>query len=174
MTSATHALVAVLVAISFDLPIVPAVFGALLPDVDLRFGLQNYKRERGLLKSHRGITHHAALIPGLFIFGLFAKDFFVDPVAGYLLSFSVGYISHLILDTFNPLGIPYRLGYYPRFSLKVVRTGGKGEIFVILLLVALLSYLLNGNGFSLDIFVGKRIGEVWENLMGGLFDEVFH
>ncbi len=174
MISATHTLVAVLVALAFDLSIVPTVFGALLPDVDLKFGLQNYRQERGLFKSHRGITHHAVLIPGLFMFGLFAKDFLNDPMASYLLSFSVGYISHLILDAFNPLGIPYKLGYYPRFSLKVVRTGGRGEIFVILLLVAILSYLLGSKGFSLNVFMGKEISRSWENLMGGLFDEVLH
>ncbi len=174
MTSATHVLAATITALTLNLPIIPTVFGAILPDIDLKLGLQKFRQERGLFRSHRGITHHAVLIPIFFILGIFAKDFLGKPLGDYILSFSMGYISHLALDTFNPLGIPYSFGYYPRFSLKLVKTGGKGEIFAILLLVAVLTYLLNGKELSPALFIGDETSKFWINLLGGLLNEVLH
>ena len=156
MTLGTHVLAAVILASILNLPVVPAVVGSILPDVDLKKGLP-YPNKRTLFNSHRGITHHAALPALMFLGALCVKDF-VNPYIGfYLLSFAVGYASHLILDSLTPLGIPYTIGYYPRFSLKLVKTGKVGEIFVILLLVSFLIFLANQGKLGFETLFGEEL-----------------
>ena len=139
MTLGTHLLAAVVLSISFHLPVIPAMVGAALPDIDLKKGLP-FRQNRTLFNAHRGITHHLLWAPLLLILSLYVKDFLNYRVGVWLLSFSLGYASHLFLDALTPLGVPYREKYYPRFSFKLFRTGKLGEIFVILILLFLLIY----------------------------------
>ncbi len=153
MTAGTHLLAGVVTALSLNLPIFPALLGSIAPDIDLKKGLP-FRQNRTLFNSHRGITHHIFIPFTLFILSLFLKDF-VNPVLGiYALSFSIGYASHLLLDALNPLGIPYTFRYYPRFSLKLMKSGRLGELFVILTLVALLFYEVKGNPLTLKEVFG--------------------
>jgi len=117
MTAGTHVLAAILVAAVFNLPAIPAIVGSVLPDLDLKKGLP-FPSKRTLFNSHRGITHHVAIPALMFLIAIWAKDFVNSQLSIYLLSFSAGYASHLLLDSLNPLGIPYTHRYYPYFPLN--------------------------------------------------------
>ena len=84
---------------------------------------------------HRTITHS---LLGLFLFSipifLFLKE--------YVLVFMFAYLSHLVLDTLTPMGVPWLWPVITkRFSLPVMRTGGIVEgIFVVTFLIG--SYYL--------------------------------
>jgi len=169
MTAGTHILAGILMAAFLKLPVLPAAVGSVVPDIDLSKGLPPpYKRN--LFNSHRGITHHP-IVPAFLLLGVFflRKNGFIE-LSTYLLSFTVGYISHLILDALNPLGIPYKFSYYPRFSLKWMKSGRIGEIFVILLLISLLVAIVDISnlrilGFSFDVrfedWIKKFVEEVF-------------
>jgi inner membrane protein len=156
MTAGTHVLAGILVAAIFNLPVIPAVIGSIFPDIDLKKGLP-FPPERTLFNSHRGITHHIIIPVFLFLVAIWTKDFFSLQLGIYLISFSFGYASHLLLDSLNPLGIPYTTSYYPRLSLKLMKAGRTGEIFVILLLVSLLIFLINQGKLGLEIIFGDEI-----------------
>jgi len=174
MTFGTHALAGVLIALSFNLPVLPSVLGSVAPDVDLKLGLQRFRQERGLFKTHRGITHHLLVAVAFLLLSLAVRDLVNRQFGIYLLSFAVGYASHLFLDALNPLGVPYGFGYYPRFSLKLMRSGGKGEIFVILVLIAGLLFL-SGNGNAIpEQFLGNSVFSLLKKSLKEVFDEVFY
>ncbi len=139
MTTGTHVLAGIVLASYLKLPVLPAAVGSIVPDVDLGKGLP-FPPKRTLFNSHRGITHHPLIVILLFILSLTVKDFLNGEAGVLILSFTVGYGSHLILDALTPLGIPYKHKYYPRLSLKLFKTGKLGELFVILLLLTALIY----------------------------------
>ncbi len=157
MTFGSHVLAGIVLASFLKLPILPSVFGALLPDVDLKNGLP-FPSKRTLLNSHRGITHHPLIPLVLFFLSLGVKDFLNKNLGINLLSFTVGYSSHLLLDLLTPLGIPYKTKYYPRLSLKLFKTGKLGELFVILILVGLLIYQIKNGYLDYNSFKLPGIG----------------
>jgi inner membrane protein len=115
-----------------------AVIGSTFPDIDLKFSslIPSKGKKKTLLNTHRGITHHPMLVLLLFlIWASLVKflpqyKFYWD----FLYGFWVGYLSHLVLDMLTPLGIPIGTSYYPRLSLKLMKTGGIGEKFFALIL----------------------------------------
>lgn len=139
MTAGTHILAGVVLSSFLNLPLLPAALGSIAPDIDTRLGLP-FPPKRTLFNAHRGITHHPAVAGFLFILSIAVKDFLNAKTGIFLLSFTVGYASHLLLDLLTPLGIPYKFKYYPRLSLKLVKTGKLGELFVILMLLTALIY----------------------------------
>jgi inner membrane protein len=148
MTAGTHILAGILVATLLKLPVLPAAVGSIFPDIDVGKGLPPpYKRN--LLNSHRGITHHPVIPLCLLVLVFFLRMKGFCSVSVYLLSFTVGYISHLLLDVLNPLGIPYKFSYYPRLTLKLMKTGKWGEIFVILLLISTLLAAVSVKDFQI-------------------------
>jgi inner membrane protein len=151
MTFGTHVLGALILSSFLNLPVIPAVLGSVIPDIDHGKGLPPPKK-RTLLNSHRGMTHHLAIPLALFLISLTVKDFLNERAGIDLLSFSAGYFSHLILDALTPLGIPYKFSYYPRFSLKLLKTGKLGEIFVILIFVIALIFEVKRGELRLNLF----------------------
>ena len=139
MTAGTHILAGVVLSSFLNLPVLPAALGSIAPDIDIKLGLP-FPPKRTLFNAHRGITHHPAVAGFLFILSIAVKDFLNERTGIFLLSFTVGYASHLLLDLLTPLGIPYKFKYYPRLSLKLVKTGKLGELFVILMLLTALIY----------------------------------
>ena len=123
MTGIGHLIVAGVLSYHFSLNPVFALLGAVLPDKDLVWGWGKRKK-RTLLNSHRGITHHFFIVPLLFTL------YYLYPYPE-LLAFAVGYTSHLVMDAMTPLGIPYRLSYYPRFSIPVYKTGSWREWVIV-------------------------------------------
>ena len=142
MTLVTHAVIGYLVAkkLGAGLPHTAAVVtGSLVPDLDWLWAIRG---ERSLW-GHRGITHHFTvflLCTAVWFFGhtaffisLIPLDFL--PYLPYARHFCLGYALHILADVFNPSGIPYGLGYYPRFRLSVVRVGSFREVLLCLLLL---------------------------------------
>lgn len=80
--------------------------GSILPDIDIKMGIK-----------HRGFTHS---LPCFIIlsYGLFLRDFEVG------LFFSIGYISHLILDFLTQKGIQLFFPFNKRFGIKIFKTNG--------------------------------------------------
>lgn len=147
MTAGTHVLAGVVLSSFLNLPVIPATLGSVAPDIDIKLGLP-FPPKRTLFNAHRGVTHHPAVAGFLFILSIAVKDFLNEKAGIFLLSFTVGYFSHLLLDILTPLGIPYKLKYYPRLSLKLVKTGKLGELFVILMLLTALIYQVKAGIFD--------------------------
>ncbi len=156
MTSGTHILFGVVVASALKLPIVPAMIGSILPDMDLKKGLP-FRQNRTLFNSHRGITHHPIIPIMLFMVYIYISQNFPHEIVlnKILLSFDVGYASHLLLDMLNPLGIPFTFSYYPRLSFKITRTGGIGEVITAVCLICALIELVNKHMLTLNSIIGK-------------------
>ena len=150
--------------------------GGLAPDIDqptadlwhrLRGGRIYAKIFTPFFGGHRTISH--SLI-GIFIFGFIAKE--ALRLASSVLivnmdivwtSFMIGYISHLIMDTFTKEGVPWffpipiRLGI-PPFSFLRIKTSGlveKSFIFPGLLLIN--AYLYYTNYQQVLIFLHEYI-----------------
>jgi len=143
MKGATHVVGGLVFAFLFGVPpyaVPAAVVGSTFPDVDLKFSslIPSKGKKKTLLTTHRGITHHPLVVLVLFLLWAYLDEnypqykFYWD----FLYGFWVGYLSHLVLDSFTKLGIPIGFGYYPRFSLKLMKTGGWGEKVVFVLLAA--------------------------------------
>ena len=131
MTKINHAIVGAGIAIWLKLDPFISIFASLLPDTDLVIakitGTWNSYKEKTLLNAHRGITHHVLLIP-LMLVGVSSTYMFLPKLLWYpTASFCVGYIFHLLCDLFTPLGLPYKLSYYPRISLPLFKTGSSLE-----------------------------------------------
>ena len=142
MKKESHIIIGVLSAYALNLPVFPAMVASVLPDVDIKLGL-----------THRGITHHALIIPFLLILsGLIESPFFT--------SFVIGYISHLVADAFTPRGIPV-WKTQNRFSLNAFSTGSLTEylfvaIFTICVLILKLIEVKKGSWIELlpaDVFI---------------------
>ncbi len=140
------------------------MIGGLAPDIDqptaalwhrMRAGSIIGKIIQPLLGGHRYISHS---LVGVVLFGAFTK-FVLEQSKSFLLvdmdviwwSFMIGFISHLIMDTFTHDGvpwlfpIPFRFGFPP---LKFLRphTGGvveKSFIFPMLLIANIIIYYTN-------------------------------
>jgi len=164
MTAGTHILGGILLAAVLNLPLLPAAIGSVIPDIDLNKGLPK-PWERTLFNSHRGITHHILIPIALIALSIFLRDNYSLEVGKYLLSFSIGYTSHILLDILNPLGVPFSYKYYPRLSLKFVRSGKVGEIFVILTLVAILIYFVDEKIISFSNIVDKEVLNLFEKII---------
>lgn len=95
-----------------------AVVGSVFPDIDILVG---EKDERGFTKYHRTLTHWPPLYVALG--GLF---FFAAPP--FLLWFVMGCLLHLMLDSVTAAGIPLWKPFGKKEGVKLVYTGGIGEV----------------------------------------------
>lgn len=148
------------------------MIGGLTPDIDQSTAALWRKLPAGtvfgkilspLLGGHRFISHS---ILGIFLFG-FLTSFILDKMSHVLLvdmrivwwSFMIGYISHLIMDTFTKEGVPWLFPIPIKFGLPPLRftrvtTGGiveKAFVFPVLLMANV--YLVYANYHQvLDFF----------------------
>jgi inner membrane protein len=129
-----------------------AIIGSVFPDIDLKFSkfIPDKGEKVSLWNTHRGFTHHPIIVFFLFLLWFYLSykfpqwQFYWE----FLYAFAVGYLSHLVLDSFTQKGIPIGLGYYPRFSLKLMKTGGIGEkILFLLLILSIVLYTLYLDNF---------------------------
>ncbi len=145
MTLAGHAVIGLGFGFLFGVNPVISGIAALIPDVDVFWGWRKLKgRDRTLLNSHRGFTHHVLLVPVLFTLAfllLVVAGTFIGNVA---LSFAVGYASHIFMDSLTPLGIPYKKSYYPRFSLRIYKTGSTAELVIVTIALVMI-YVFTGD-----------------------------
>jgi len=133
-----HIVVGIFTANLLGLPIFPAMFASVLPDIDTKWS-QPFV-DRGLFGSHRGITHHAIIGA---IFTTLAIWFYFHPslVHYTIASFFVGYVSHLLADICTKSGIPYWKNRN-RFSLRLFATGDALEYIFVWSIVALVSLVM--------------------------------
>lgn len=132
------------------------MIGGLTPDIDQPTG-ELWGRIRGgsvlsrmiapLLGGHRFISHS---LLGVFLFGFVAK-FILEVTSSFLIvdgtivwwAFMIGYISHLIMDSFTRDGVPWLFPIpihfgIPPFRALRMKTGGfleKSVIFPVLLFI---------------------------------------
>jgi inner membrane protein len=144
MKGYTHILGGLVFSYLFSVPdyaVPAAIIGSTFPDIDLKFSslIPAKGKKKNLFNTHRGITHHPMLVLVLFLVWVSLVKFLPQYKFywDFLYGFWVGYLSHLILDMLTPLGIPVGTSYYPRLSLKLMKTGGVGEkVFFLLLSIA--------------------------------------
>jgi inner membrane protein len=55
---------------------------------------------------------------------------FYENLSFILLPISIGYFSHLLADLLTINGIPLFFSYYPRISLRLLKTGSIIEYFI--------------------------------------------
>ena len=127
-----------------------AAFGAILPDIDhtgskvstLNRSTKNSSWMLGRIFHHRGPIHSPAFLALLLLaFWLCGA---LNSGSRILIAeaFSAGWLSHLVLDTFNSRGI---LWLWPfgkkRFHLAKIKSGAFGEwILAVLLLILIITY----------------------------------
>ena len=100
-----------------------ALFGSLLPDLDIKLG-----------RLHRKLFHNL-----WFGFGFSWLLFALNP--GFCFSFLIGFLSHLLADSLTPTGIWFFWPLGPRISGKIV-TGSRGEAVLNLVFILLIALLL--------------------------------
>jgi len=139
MTKINHIILGGLTALALGYEPALAVLGSIFPDKDILlaklFGTWSSNKKRKLLTAHRGFTHHAILIPTFLIFSLLLGKLWG--------AFFLGYTLHLICDLLTPLGIPYKLSYYPRLSFPLFKTNSILEyVFVGIISILLTFYIV--------------------------------
>ncbi len=99
--------------------LIPLAIGAIIPDIDIKF-------------KHRKILHNIWILSGIAI----AIGYYYNWRWGIL--FSIGWISHLILDSLTPMGIyPFwPMRYHFRIKSPIV-TGNVYELFFFFVIVTL-------------------------------------
>ncbi len=121
-----------------------SAFSALLPDIDIEGSKVNNKAGivgKGIstISKHRGFIHTPILYIALYI--LMARFLPQTICMGFL----IGTMSHLILDSFNSMGImwlyPLSKKYYHIASIKTRSTGEIAFMIIMIVLVLLLCLL---------------------------------
>jgi len=114
------------------------ILAALLPDIDHHNSKMTNKigfvgRLTSMLFDTRGIVH--SLIGAIAFFTLvYVAVANLGFNMGYAYAFSIGYISHLFLDSLNPMGIAW-LNPFSKSRLRgKIRTGGYGEVALLVMI----------------------------------------
>ncbi len=131
--------------------ILGGIVGSLLPDIDAP---QSYvgklcspvSRVFGRLRKmqgkeewqHRGIMHDAAI----YIAGLLLSYLYFSPLIGLF----IGCLTHIFLDMFNPMGVPFLFGV-KRLRIAKIKSGEKGAVLFTRMCTAVM--LLLGIGIKL-------------------------
>lgn len=131
MTSKTHITTGLVCSLPFITMqnvglISMAIIGAILPDVDLKLKMK-----------HRSITHSIVGYLAL-SYGLFTRDYEIG------LFFSIGYLTHLLLDMLTVKGIKLFYPLKKNIGLKLFKTDGALDHAIRFLGLGLISvWLLN-------------------------------
>ena len=127
------------------------LLGSLAPDVDHPSSYINKKSWRlfslSALTDHRGWTH--SLLGGVvftFVFFLVARS---SAYAPFYLTFFLGYITHLFLDSLNPSGVAWFWPRKKRYGIGIVKTGSMGESVIQVVLFFFVLFLFFKVGKSL-------------------------
>lgn len=92
---------------------------------------------------HRGPLHSLAAAGGIYaLTHWFMPQVFTGLISGLNQWIFLGYISHLILDMFNPGGVPLLWPVQGRLSIPLVHTGGLLERFIVFPTVSILFLFL--------------------------------
>jgi inner membrane protein len=122
MTKKSHILIGFSFGLLFNVNPLLSMVGSLIPDIDIIWG-RYFKNNFWF--SHRGFTHHF-IIPLVLLF----LAAFYENLSFILLPISIGYFSHLFADLLTINGIPLFFSYYPRISIRLLKTGSIIEYFI--------------------------------------------
>lgn len=136
------------------------LIGGVTPDIDQSTGVLWHKIPGGtilgklvapFLGGHRHISHS---LLGVLLFGFLSNSLFsflgrtiLIDMHSVWLAFMIGFLSHLVMDTFTKEGVPWlfplpiKFGI-PPFAFLRIRTGGFLENFFVLPLLILLNLFL--------------------------------
>ena len=126
---------------------------ALLPDID-HPGSKLGRRVPVLptvinkLVGHRTLTHSILVL--IILTGML---FFIAPVF-ITIAFFVGYLSHLILDSFTVSGVPFLYPFKKRnYGLRFCYTQGIFEkVFLVVFVLGFAGYLVHTNSYVHEVF----------------------
>jgi len=143
----SHIVLGIISAYAVHFPVLPAMVFAVLPDIDVKWSLQNTKKKKAkasLWNSHRGITHHAFLIPILLIPILLINK---GPLL-FVASACLGYLSHLLADILTKSGIPY-WKHKDRIAIQLFATGTFAETLTVgIISLTVIGLLYHFYGFT--------------------------
>lgn len=113
-----------------------SVLGSLIPDLDHPNAFLN-KRARGASVltgfGHRTLTH--SLLFAFLVLGIILA---MGVWKGLSIGLFWGILSHLMLDSMNPSGVPWLWPYGRKFSIARIRTGTGGEYGILFALVGII------------------------------------
>lgn len=150
--------------------VVASAVGALLPDIDQPRSYIGCKVPVSygayLVVGHRGIFHSPIGAAGAALFALAVFHKWAPVYSSLWLPLAAGYLSHLVLDTINPSGVPWLWPLKQRVSIPLVRTGSIWEklfvelpLYVVTALIAIPS--LGGNLLGFDLVqAGRSLAKV--------------
>ena len=151
MTWLTHTTFAYLTAQILGLPPAPAILGSTAPD---------WGEDLLGIKEHRGKTHYITLWSSLFLLTLvlylgapngLAKTLFLN-----LLTFTLGGLSHLLLDALTVAGVPLGLNR-TRIRIGGLITTGKLSEWIFLGLILLILIPVKNSGLTLGLTNYKEL-----------------
>lgn len=155
MTRQSHIVIGGLTGYVLGFPVIPAVIGSLMPDVDMY-----WRKGNSLLTSHRGITHHIILTIFMILLSIIINNSVID-------GFIAGYVSHIIADSLTKAGIPYWTNK-DRFSLNLFKTGSREEGLTVSFAMVVVAGILF---FSHKITVPADI-TIMQNMFYAMFSSV--
>ncbi|MEM3827620.1 MAG: metal-dependent hydrolase [Conexivisphaerales archaeon] len=147
MTKRTHVAAGAVVSLYLGMPIIPVLFTATLPDIDLTFTMwakiTHIKLDR---IPHRTITH------GIFTY-LFLLVFSLILIPYYALPLLVGFVSHILLDFLTVSGVAIFYPFPTKIGLKMVKSNSIWDtvlfyIFSLVFLFGVFYYKLPLNFFK--------------------------
>ncbi len=117
------------------MPVVAAILGSLLPDIDTPKSKLGSKflcpiTEKPV-SSHRGFTH--SIVGMLLIVGIIGIPL-QEEITKYV---AIGYLSHLMADMLNPGGVPLLWPKKDRFRIPIINTGSTAEKYILYPIVLL-------------------------------------
>jgi len=135
---------------TLNLYLIAAAFGSLIPDIDhpkaflsrRHWTLQGTSHLIQIAFHHRGITHSLLMLLTTTVIGILALNKLqMDAVLA--IPYALGYLSHLLADSFNPLGVKW-LQPLSQWTLKTkikIQTGSITDRLLGILLGILFLYL---------------------------------
>ncbi|MGB9859485.1 MAG: metal-dependent hydrolase [Moorellaceae bacterium] len=127
--------------------VLASAVGALLPDIDQPRSYMGRKVPVSygayLVAGHRGIFHSLIGAVGAALLALAALHKWAPVYSSLWLPLAAGYLSHLVLDSLNPSGVPWLWPLEIRVSIPLVRTGSMWEkLFVELPLYVVIALMI--------------------------------
>lgn len=118
-----------------------AMVGSLLPDLDHPHSWISHKTVI-LYYPFQQFGHRKATHSLLAVILLLTLLNFLFGINNITLGIGLGYLSHLILDMLNPLGVPLLYPFIKhKYKIGKIRTGESGEYIVAVLLIIFITYV---------------------------------
>lgn len=118
--------------------------GSIAPDMDIMMYMNTETGDDKAIKSisggmfgHRGITHSLFFL--IMMTATFSIFYGFNP---FVIGVGIGYLSHLILDSLTPTGVPFFFPYMKKYHFTRIKTGSQVEEGFMGILVAIMACLV--------------------------------